>query len=115
MKLRNLAFVLAALGMGVAGPSQAAGFSDNVIRIGFITDLSSVYADVDGKAGADVVQMAIDEFGGEINGTKIEFLVADHQMKADVASARAREWFEKEPRDPVFAVKDGEQHNLAQA
>src|SRR3546814_1352497 len=85
MKLRTLALALTALGLGFSGPSHADGFSDDVIRIGFITDLSSVYADVDGKAGADAIQRAIDEFGGEINGTKIEYLVADHPMKADVA------------------------------
>lgn len=102
MKSRTLALALIALGLGFAGPSQASGFSDGVIRIGFITDLSSVYADVDGKAGADVIQMAIDEIGGEINGTKVEFLVADHQMKADVASARAREWFDQQNLDMLI-------------
>ncbi|MFA5663871.1 ABC transporter substrate-binding protein [Castellaniella sp.] len=99
MKIRTLTLALATLGLGFAGHAQAAGFSDDVIRIGFITDLSSVYADVDGKAGADVIQMAIDDFGGEIDGKKIELLVADHQMKADVASTRAREWFDQQNMD----------------
>ncbi|MFA7437959.1 ABC transporter substrate-binding protein [Castellaniella sp.] len=102
MKIRTLALALATLGLGFAGPTQAAGFSDDVIRVGFITDLSSVYADVDGKAGADVIQMAIDDIGGEINGTKVELLVADHQMKADVASTRAREWFDQQNMDMLI-------------
>ncbi|MBB5216742.1 ABC transporter substrate-binding protein [Parapusillimonas granuli] len=99
MKLRTLTAALALAGIGLAGPSLAAGISDDVIRIGFITDMSSVYSDLDGKAGADAIRMAIADAGGEINGKKIELLVADHQNKADVASARAREWFDEQKLD----------------
>src|SRR3546814_15201506 len=77
------------------GLSHAAGISDNVIRIGFITDMSGVYSDIDGKAGADAVRMAIADAGGEIDGKKIELFVADHQNKADIGSARARQWFDE--------------------
>ena len=52
MKLCTLTAALALAGLSFAAPSQAAGISDNVIRIGFITDMSSVYSDLDGKAGA---------------------------------------------------------------
>ncbi|MEO6959348.1 MAG: ABC transporter substrate-binding protein [Burkholderiaceae bacterium] len=99
MKLRTLTAALALAGLSFAVPSQAAGISDNVIRIGFITDMSSVYSDLDGKAGADAIRMAIADAGGQINGKKIELLVADHQNKADIASARAREWFDEQHLD----------------
>lgn len=64
------------------------------MKIGFITDMSSVYADVDGKNGVLAVQMAIDDFGGKVNGMPIELLSMDHQNKADIAGSRAREWFD---------------------
>jgi len=100
MKLHTITAALALAGLGVAGlPAQAQGISDDVIRIGFITDMSGVYSDIDGKAGLQAIQMAIDDAGGAIDGKKIEVISADHQNKADVASARAREWFDQQKVD----------------
>ncbi len=99
MKLRTLAATLAAAGVGLSLSAHAAGMSDDVIRIGFIADMSGVYADLDGNAGADAIRMAIADMGGEINGKKIELLTADHQNKADIASSRAREWFDQQHLD----------------
>ncbi|MGB6009198.1 ABC transporter substrate-binding protein [Castellaniella sp.] len=99
MKKTALAAALAVFGLGASLPSHAAGISDDVIRIGFIADMSGVYADIDGQAGADAIRMAIADMGGEINGKKIELLTADHQNKADIASARAREWFDTQHLD----------------
>ena len=65
-----------------------------MIRIGFITDMSGLYADIDGPAGAEAIRMAIADLGGAVAGKKIEVLVADHQNKPDVAAAKAREWFD---------------------
>ncbi|NYT38296.1 ABC transporter substrate-binding protein [Allopusillimonas soli] len=95
MKLRTLSSALALAGLAFAGTGHAAGISDDVIRIGFITDMSSVYSDIDGPAGVDAVKMAIEDAGGSIDGKKIELITADHQNKADVASARAREWIDE--------------------
>jgi len=64
------------------------------MKIGFITDMSGVYADLDGPGGAEAVRMAIEDAGGAVNGRKIELLVADHQNKADIAAAKAREWYD---------------------
>ncbi|NYT65876.1 ABC transporter substrate-binding protein [Alcaligenaceae bacterium] len=89
--LSGVALALGSIGMS----AQATGVSDDVIRIGFITDMSGVYADYDGPAGAEAIRMAIEDAGGNINGKKIELLTSDHQNKADIASARAREWFDQ--------------------
>jgi len=102
MKLRTLSAALAVAGLGFGLSAQAAGISDDVIRIGFIADMSGVYADIDGNAGADAIRMAIADMGGEINGKKIELLTADHQNKADIASARAREWFDQQQLDMLI-------------
>jgi branched-chain amino acid transport system substrate-binding protein len=81
-------------GLGLVGHTAHANISDNVIRIGFLTDMASVYSDIDGAGGIEAARMAIADAGGEINGKKIELVFADHQNKADVAAARAREWTE---------------------
>ncbi|WP_313622277.1 ABC transporter substrate-binding protein [Achromobacter sp.] len=104
MKLHTITAALAMAGLGFAGATaHAQGISDDVIRIGFITDMSGVYSDIDGKAGLDAVRMAIEDFGGTVNGKKIEVVSADHQNKADVASARAREWFDQQKVDVIIA------------
>jgi branched-chain amino acid transport system substrate-binding protein len=102
MKLRTLSAAFALAGLTMAAPGLAAGISDDVIRIGFITDMSGLYSDIDGPAGADAIRMAIADAGGEINGKKIGLLVADHQNKADIASARAREWFDEKNLDVLI-------------
>ncbi|WP_240475708.1 ABC transporter substrate-binding protein [Herbaspirillum rhizosphaerae] len=73
------------------GSASAAG---DTIRIGFITDISGVYADLDGAGGVEAIKMAIADAGGSINGKKIELTVIDHQNKADIAASRAREWYD---------------------
>ena len=63
--------------LAAVAPAQAQ-ISGDVIRIGIITDMSSVYADLDGQGGVEVIRMAIADMGGAINGKKIEVLSADH-------------------------------------
>lgn len=91
----------AALTTLVAG-AYAGPISDDTIRIGFITDMSGVYSDYDGPAGAEAIRLAIADAGGAIDGKKIELLVADHQNKADIASAKAREWFDSGKLDVLL-------------
>ena len=98
MKLKTLAALLTA-GFGVALQPAVAAISDDVIRIGIISDMSGVYGDVDGPAGVEAIRMAIADMGGEVNGKKIELLTADHQNKADLASSKAREWFDQQKID----------------
>jgi branched-chain amino acid transport system substrate-binding protein len=83
----------------VAVAADAPKFTDDTIKIGFISDLSGVYADLDGPGGAQAIRMAIEEAGGAVAGKKIELLTADHQNKADIASAKAREWFDQQGLD----------------
>jgi len=99
MKLKQRIAALSFAGLGMVGVSAQAQVSGDVIRIGFITDLSGLYADIDGPAGADAIRMAIADLGGAVAGKKIELLVADHQNKPDVAAATAREWFDTQGVD----------------
>ena len=90
-----------AFGLSVATPA-AAQYSGDVVKIGIITDLSGVYSDIDGQGGVEAIKMAIADFGGSVNGKKIEFLFADHQNKADIAASRAREWFDEKGVDMLI-------------
>jgi branched-chain amino acid transport system substrate-binding protein len=102
MKLRTLSASMMLASAGLLAQPAFANISDNVIRIGFITDMASVYSDIDGAGGVEAARMAIADAGGEINGKKIELVFADHQNKADVAAARAREWFDQQKIDMLI-------------
>ena len=99
MKLKKLFLACSAAVATMFGTSAQAQISGDVIRIGFISDLSGLYADIDGPAGAEAIRMAIADLGGAVAGKKVEVLVADHQNKADVAGAKAREWFDTQGVD----------------
>ncbi len=106
-RLAALTAALAVAGAALAAPASAqtaAAISDDVVRLGLILDMSGVYADVTGKGSATAAQMAIDDFGGTVLGKKIDLLVADHQNKADIAAARAREWYDTQKVDAVMDV-----------
>ena len=81
---------------GLGAPGAMAQPAQGPVRIGFITDMSSLYADIDGPAGGEMIKMAVQDFGGKVLGRNIEVLTADHQNKADVASSKAREWIDKD-------------------
>jgi branched-chain amino acid transport system substrate-binding protein len=82
--------------------SAQAQISGDTIKIGFITDMSGLYTDIDGAGGAEAIKMAIADAGGNINGKKIEFISADHQNKADIAASKAREWFDQQGVDMLL-------------
>jgi len=98
-KLKTLAAMLGAAGLGLAAMQAQA---QDKVKIGFITDMSSLYADVEGKNGALAIQMAIDDFGGKVLGKPIELLSADHQNKADIAASKAREWIDTQGLTMLF-------------
>ncbi|MFS0755820.1 ABC transporter substrate-binding protein [Noviherbaspirillum sp. 1P10PC] len=90
---------IAAMGFGASANAQISG---DVVKIGFITDISGLYSDIDGQGGAEAIKMAIADFGGTVNGKKIELVTADHQNKADIAASKAREWFDREGVDMLI-------------
>lgn len=90
---------LIATALVTAGFAAQAQISGDVIKIGFLTDMSSVYADIDGAGGVEAIKMAIADLKGVAAGKKVELIFADHQNKADVASAKAREWIDTQGLD----------------
>jgi ABC-type branched-subunit amino acid transport system substrate-binding protein len=87
-----------------AAPGARAEIRSDVIRIGVLTDMSGPFATAMGPGSVTAARMAAAEFGTAINGHRIEILQADHQNKPDIASAIARQWFD---RDDVLAIADG--------
>jgi branched-chain amino acid transport system substrate-binding protein len=97
--LVSIAFVLAAW----TGPA-AAQLSDNVVKVGVATDMSSLYSDINGPGAVIAAQMAIDDFGGSVLGQKIELVSADIQNKADVAATLAGRWYDNEKVDVILGA-----------
>jgi branched-chain amino acid transport system substrate-binding protein len=78
--------------------------SDGVVKIGMLEDMSSIYADITGIGAVTAAKMAVEDFGGKVLGKPIEVISADHQNKADLASATAREWFDTQHVDALLDV-----------
>ncbi|WP_315762489.1 MULTISPECIES: ABC transporter substrate-binding protein [unclassified Bradyrhizobium] len=94
MKSSLLAF--AAVGaLLMAAPASAQ------VRIGILNDQSGVYADYGGKYSVEAAKMAIEDFGGEVLGQKVELVTADHQNKPDLATSIARRWYDTEGVDMI--------------
>lgn len=70
--------------------------ADDAVKIGVLTDISGQFSHESGKGAVTAVQMAVEDFGGEVLGRPIEVLVADHQNKPEIAAATAQEWYESE-------------------
>ncbi len=96
---------LAALPLCMAAAMGAhATISDNVVKIGILTDLSGPYSNFGGKGSVVATNLAIEDcLKAECKGMKIEVLSADHQNKADIGASKAREWLD---RDHVDAFAD---------
>lgn len=78
----------------------AAEISDGAVKIGVLTDMSGVYSDITGKGSITAARMAVEDcLKAECAGMKIEVVSADHQNKADVGSAIAREWIDRQGVD----------------
>src|SRR5580700_2654989 len=95
------------LACAIAAPAQESNkdkISDGVVKIGLIEDMSSIYADITGIGAVTAAKTAVEDFGGKVLSMPIEVVSADHQNKADIASATAREWFDNQHVDALMDV-----------
>jgi branched-chain amino acid transport system substrate-binding protein len=96
-------FCVAALAVAaMAAPASAQQLADGTVKLGVLTDMSSLYSDINGPGAVIAVQMAIEDFGGSIGGKKIEMVQADVQNKADVAATIAGRWYDTEQVDAIL-------------
>jgi branched-chain amino acid transport system substrate-binding protein len=98
------AAVAAGLVLAASGGTANAQISDDVVKIGVLTDMSSLYADATGKGSLAAVQMAVADYGGKVKGKPVEVIVADHQNKPDVGLNIARNWYDNDKVDAIFDV-----------
>ncbi|WP_114418594.1 ABC transporter substrate-binding protein [Marinospirillum perlucidum] len=87
--------------MGATAQADDHGMSDNELRIGYLADMSGTYRDLAGPNGETAMRMAIEDFGGSVNGREITVLSADDRNSPDVASSTVREWIESDKVDMV--------------
>ena len=94
---------LSAISLAVASTCawSQAKISDNLVRIGVLTDLSGQFSHESGKGAVTAVQMAVEDFGGKVLGAPIEVIAADHLNKPDVALTKAREWYDTQKVDMI--------------
>src|SRR5215469_4096732 len=74
------------------------------LKIGGILDMSSLYADITGPGSEEAAKMAVEDFGGEVLGRKIEVIAADHLNKADLAANIARDMFDNQGVEMIYDV-----------
>src|SRR5689334_1242338 len=96
--------IIAVAGLLTLATSATAEISGNVVKLGVLNDMSSLYADISGAGSVEAARMAIADFGGTVNGKKIELISADHQNKPDVGSAIATQWFDNDGVDAIVDV-----------
>jgi branched-chain amino acid transport system substrate-binding protein len=103
VKLKKICAALAMCGLAFGvGSAQAQKLSGDKIVIGFITDMSSLYSDIDGQGGVESIRFAIADMEKQFPGKKIELVFADHQNKADIASSKIREWIDQGGADVII-------------
>jgi branched-chain amino acid transport system substrate-binding protein len=93
--------LVAALALSVPAFAQMSG---DAVKIGVLNDMSGLYADISGPGSVEAARMAIADFGGTVNGKKIELVSADHQNKPDIGSAIANQWFGNDGVDAIVDV-----------
>jgi branched-chain amino acid transport system substrate-binding protein len=94
---------LLAVASFAAGPALAQ-ISDGVIKIGVLSDMSSLYTDITGAGSVVAARMAVEDSGIEKRGYKVEFVSADHQNKPDIGSSIARQWYDVDKVDVIVDV-----------
>ncbi len=99
-RLLSLAVLTAALGCGTA----QAQYTDGVIKIGVMNDMSGLYSDITGPGSVVAARMAVEDFGAAAKGMKVEILAGDHQNKPDVGSNIVRQWIDVDKVDVIVDV-----------
>jgi len=88
----------------LSSPPALAQISDDVVKIGVLTDMNGPAATSTGQGSVTSAQMAVDDFGGQVLGKPIRVIVGDHQDKPDIGAGIARRWYDTEQVDLIVDV-----------
>ncbi len=98
------AFALVVTGTVFASGEAGAQYTDGTIKIGVMSDMSSLYSDNGGPGSVTAARLAVEDFGAAAKGMKVEIISADHQNKADVGSNLANSWFDVDKVDMIIDI-----------
>jgi branched-chain amino acid transport system substrate-binding protein len=101
LSLRKLSL---AVSLALAATGAQAQVSGNVVKLGVMSDMSSLYADIGGPGSVIAARMAVEDFGAKTKGMNVEIVSADHQNKPDVGSSVARQWYDVDGVDAIVDV-----------
>jgi branched-chain amino acid transport system substrate-binding protein len=104
MMLRKFAAIGALAAMLLSPQVVQAQISDDVVKIGVLTDMNGPASSPTGKGSVTAAQMAVEDFGGSVLGKPITVVVGDHQLKPDIGAAIARRWYDVEQVDLIVDV-----------
>lgn len=104
--MRNIFRTACALLLGTIPicTGATAQISDDIVKIGVLTDIGGPYADLSGRGSVVAAQLAAEEIGGMVAGKKIQVIEADHQNKPDVGASITRRWLDAEGVDVIVDV-----------
>lgn len=89
---------------GLLSSTAQAAISDDEVRIGYLADMSGTYRDLSGPGGLEALKMAVEDFGGQVNGKKIVIFNADDLNKPDVGANTVRQWIDERNVDVVTGL-----------
>lgn len=101
---KRIASSIALAATAVLATAAQAQISDNEVRIGYLADMSGTYRDLAGPGGLEALNMAVEDFGGSVNGASIVVMSADDRNSADVGANTVRGWFDQENVDLVAGL-----------
>ena len=104
MKLKYLLATAMLAAAVTEDAAQAQQWTDGTIKIGVLTDLSSLYADVTGIGSVIAARLAVEDYGASRKGLKVEVVSADHQNKPDVGANISRQWIDEDKVDTIVDV-----------
>jgi branched-chain amino acid transport system substrate-binding protein len=102
-RVTSVAGMLAVVACLVPG---LAGAQNDGVKVGVLSDMSSIYADISGLGSVEAVKMAIEDAGGALLGSPIAVISADHQNKSDIGTNIARQWYDREGVDAILDVNN---------
>ena len=88
----------------LASSAVSAQVSDDIVKIGVLTDMNGPASTPTGQGSVTAAQMAVDDFGGTVLGKPVTVIVGDHQLKPDIGATIARRWYDVDQVDLIVDV-----------
>src|SRR3979490_569249 len=104
MFARNMTVAGALAAALLSSSSALAQISDDVVKIGVLTDMNGPAPTPTGQGSGTSAQMAVHHFGGKVLGKPVSVIVGDHQLKPDIGASLARRWYDTEQVDLIVDV-----------